>query len=868
MHEKGLAAKGDEIDSNYTLMGGTSMAAPLAAGAAALVRQFYQEEKKHDPSAALVKATLVNSATNMTPSSPRPDNNQGWGRINLEYSLFPPAPREFLYYDEPNGLSEDIYDLVNFEVTDSNEELRVTLVWTDPPENTIQNDLDISLTEPNTVVSCRYDSLNNIEGIDIKSPQTGTWSVLISAKTTPFPPQPYALIIAGAVSESSAPYPPSDFTASAISPSENDLTWSKNKDGDNVIIAYNTVDVFEPPVNGTAYPVGSLIGSAKVIYNGAGTDFPHTDLVDDSHYYYRAWSVNSNTEYSTAVQANLIRIPYTESFETSFGVWIDISGYEGDWTRISGETPSSHTGPKSAHDCSYYIYTSASGNPEKTAIIEASFDFSSVSEPVLSFYYHMYGSDIGSLCVDVNDVNGYKEVWSASGQQQTSTDAPWIQAEVNLSDFRNDDDVIIRFRGITHSEYDIALDNIVVWNRGPTLELSGSGTNLLQNISIGTTPSDIPFEVWNSGYGSLGYTVSTDVSWLSVSPTSGLIEEAVERNDVVTISFDTDELTVGLYTGKITVKSAEAANSPSSIGVDVNVYVPELDHFEWSPIATPQGPNVPFDVEITAKDIHGYTVTSYESTVSIEGLINPGIVLFAEDFEDGNYDGWVNDGGNHTQQVTDETSAEGSYCLTLIGGDLDLKGIYHELSNIEPNYVDFYVRSNSTTMNDGYFALKESYPGYIYSDAAVAFYMKNDGTINVNGDNNELIPYDADEWYKISFIFNWSDKEVDFYVYDELIESGILFRDSKVDTLKYVHLNNQASGSQTWWDDIRFIKGDYRQISVPISPTNTGNFISGKWTGSLTVLDDANDMILRADDGNRHIGDSNTFKVYPPVLKE
>ncbi len=42
--------------------GGTSMSNPLVAGGAAVVREYYQETESHNASAALVKATLINSA--------------------------------------------------------------------------------------------------------------------------------------------------------------------------------------------------------------------------------------------------------------------------------------------------------------------------------------------------------------------------------------------------------------------------------------------------------------------------------------------------------------------------------------------------------------------------------------------------------------------------------------------------------------------------------------------------------------------------------------------------------------------------------------------------------------------------------------
>ncbi|RME44338.1 MAG: hypothetical protein D6791_13405, partial [Chloroflexi bacterium] len=57
-----------ESNSNYVYNAGTSMATPLVAGAATLVREWYlKRQGLPNPSSALIKATLINGAVDMTP---------------------------------------------------------------------------------------------------------------------------------------------------------------------------------------------------------------------------------------------------------------------------------------------------------------------------------------------------------------------------------------------------------------------------------------------------------------------------------------------------------------------------------------------------------------------------------------------------------------------------------------------------------------------------------------------------------------------------------------------------------------------------------------------------------------------------------
>jgi hypothetical protein len=152
------------IDANYMFFGGTSMSTPLTAGAAAIVRQYYTDREAITPSAALIKATLINGATDINPGQygtgttreipgARPTNVAGWGRVNIQSSIFPTSPRTLLYQDAITGLNTSQLNTYFYTVTSSAEPLRVTLAWSDYPGSPaaaggLVNDLDLQIVGP------------------------------------------------------------------------------------------------------------------------------------------------------------------------------------------------------------------------------------------------------------------------------------------------------------------------------------------------------------------------------------------------------------------------------------------------------------------------------------------------------------------------------------------------------------------------------------------------------------------------------------------------------------------------------------------------------------------------------------------------
>ena len=212
----------DNAASNYyVFMGGTSMATPLTAGAAALARQYLQEKRGHAaPSAALMKAILVNGARSLTPGqygvgqyreipAARPNSVEGWGQVDLANTLYPASGMTNLYYDvtaPAEAMNTGARQTYLFNHTDANP-VNITLCWSDYPASLaaarqLVNDLDLTVITPDGVVHypnalAGADHLNNTEGVDLSAAQ-GIIQIQVSGYNVPNGPQPYALVIRGA----------------------------------------------------------------------------------------------------------------------------------------------------------------------------------------------------------------------------------------------------------------------------------------------------------------------------------------------------------------------------------------------------------------------------------------------------------------------------------------------------------------------------------------------------------------------------------------------------------------------------------------------------------------------------------------------
>jgi hypothetical protein len=178
---------------------GTSNAAALVSGLVAVLQQAYREQSNGAlPASALLKALLINAATDAGP--PGPDYLTGFGNVDGYRTLVNLREKRYVAGSLRPGESKAF----TLRVPAGARNLKVTLVWNDPAalpnaNPALENDLDLRLAGPggpwlpwkldpaadparlSAPATRGEDHLNNVEQVSLEKPAAGTYTVSVKA---------------------------------------------------------------------------------------------------------------------------------------------------------------------------------------------------------------------------------------------------------------------------------------------------------------------------------------------------------------------------------------------------------------------------------------------------------------------------------------------------------------------------------------------------------------------------------------------------------------------------------------------------------------------------------------------------------------
>ncbi|MGO9244980.1 MAG: PKD domain-containing protein [Verrucomicrobiia bacterium] len=362
------------------------------------------------------------------------------------------------------------------------------------------------------------------------------------------------------------------------------------------------------------------------------------------------------------------------------------------------------------------------------------------------------------------------------------------------------------------------------------------------------TPVAITFHVrYTGGSNTLSYTLTNGfcppIASFTATPTNGPRPVVVNFTDTsggtITNRFwnfgdgaTTNTLAVNVqhtYTavGSDTVTLIVGGPLGSSTDVQTNlitVQLGPLDHFAWGAIASTQYQNTPFPVSVTAQDAGNDTITSFNGTVALSatsgGTGGQNVVQNGE-FETGDFTDWALFGTDTADDFVDDGSSSG----------------------ISPHSGN-YLAALGSVGSLGYLAQTlDTTTGTPY---VLSVWLNSPDGLTPN-----------------EFLVSWN--------------GNILFDETNMPALGWTNLQFSVSATGTsavlefgFRDDPSYLGLD--DISaMPIStlitmtPTNSGDFVSGVWPGTVTVLQAATNVVLIAQDDYGHSGTSTVFAVNPPL---
>jgi len=327
----------------------------------------------------------------------------------------------------------------------------------------------------------------------------------------------------------------------------------------------------------------------------------------------------------------------------------------------------------------------------------------------------------------------------------------------------------------------------------------------------------------------------------------------------------------GIWTGQVTLSQAGTGISISTSGGgksgtsnSFTVNVAALDHFIFNTVSSPQTVGKAFSITITAKDSSGNTVTSYTGTNTLtvsSGTISP---TSTSAFAAGVWTGSVSlsaSGSGITVGTSGSSKSGTSNSFTVNSGALD----HFVFSTIgtqtaatafiititakdsSGNTVTSYTGTNTLTVSSG--TIRPTSTGTFSSGAWMGYV-----TLSASG-SGITVGTSGSSKSGTSNSFTVNSGALDHFVFNAISSpqtEGSAFS---------ITITAKASNGNT----IAYAGTPTLSVSTgTISPTITGAFSNGVWTGMITMTGLGSGVTITATDGT-YAGTSNSVTVNPGV---
>lgn len=446
--------------------------------------------------------------------------------------------------------------------------------------------------------------------------------------------------------------------------------------------------------------------------------------------------------------------PYTEGFESGIGSWTQDATDDNDWTREAGGTPSGNTGPSGPNEGTWYMFTEGSNpNYNDTFNLESPcFDLTSEASATFSFYYHMYGADMGDLFVDVSTDGGLtyaSTLWSQIGDDQTSSGQAWELVDIDLVAYLGQT-IKLRFRGETGGFYrsDMAIDNIsLTTSVSPEINIQGNATTIVDgdttpiigddtdfgshNISGGTNVNT--FTIQNTGTASLSVgsitisgTHAADFT-ITASPSGSV---AASGNTTFDITFNPSGN--GLRTASVSIVNGDSDENPYNFDIQGTGFTPAPEiNVQGNATTIVDGDTTPIigdDTDFGSHDVSGgtnlntFTIQNTGTASLTVGAITISGAHAGDFTVTSSPASSVAASGNTTFDITFDPSATGlrTASVSIVNGDSD------------ENPYNFDIEGTGSTATYSNVTVSVLWPAYAYENR-VEIYTPTGTLINSIG---------------------------------------------------------------------------------------------------------------------------------------